>query len=105
MNIDEVQYNGEFEKQYGLQFCCSECIVELMNKNLFSSSEDSECNSNEEIEAIILHGSTDINFSEQGDEIEENDESDESSKNESSNDTVVRYFVDPLNEMTYCIVV
>ena len=48
-----------------------------MNKNLFSSSEDSECNSNEEIEAIIVHGSTDINFSEQGDEIEENDESDE----------------------------
>ena len=48
MNIDEVQYNGEFEKQYGLQFCCSECIVELMNKNVFSSSEDSECNSDEE---------------------------------------------------------
>ena len=47
-NIDELQYNGEFERVFGLQFCCSEYVVDLKNKSLFSSSEDSECKSDEE---------------------------------------------------------
>ena len=47
-NIDEAEYNGEFEKVFGLQFCCSDCIIELKYKSLFSSSEDSDCESYEE---------------------------------------------------------
>ena len=31
-NIDNVQYNGEFETKFGLSFRCSECIVECINK-------------------------------------------------------------------------
>ena len=57
-NIDEAQYNGEFERVFSLQFCCSECIVEIQNKSLFSSSEDSEYDSDEEKEVIIVDGST-----------------------------------------------
>ena len=33
-NIDNVQYNGEFETKFGLSFHCSECIVECINKEL-----------------------------------------------------------------------
>ena len=31
-NIDEEQYNGQFESVFGLRFSCSECIVELQKK-------------------------------------------------------------------------
>ena len=51
-----------------------------------SSEEDSECVSDEEKEVVINDGS-DINFKEQGDEIEESDKSDESSINVYSDDT------------------
>ena len=51
-----------------------------------SSEEDFECVSDEEKEIVINDGSTDINFNEQGDEIEESNMSDESSINESSDD-------------------
>ena len=32
-NIDEAQYDGQFERLYGLRFSCSECIVELQKKD------------------------------------------------------------------------
>ena len=59
-----------------------------------SSEEDYECESDEEKEVVIVDGLTDINFNEEGDEIEESDESDESSNNESSDD------IDNDNEVT-----
>ena len=46
-----------------------------MNKSLFSSSDDSEFNSDEGKEVIIVNEPTDINSNEQGNEMEENDES------------------------------
>ena len=33
-NIDEAQYNGNFERLFGLRFSCSECIVELQKKRI-----------------------------------------------------------------------
>ena len=33
-NIDNVQYNGEFEIKFGLVFRCSECIKECMDNEL-----------------------------------------------------------------------
>ena len=47
-NIDEAQYNGNFEKIFGLRFSCSECIIELQKKLFPSSEDDSECVSDEE---------------------------------------------------------
>ena len=87
-NIDEAQYNGQFESVFGLRFSYSECIV------VPSSQEDYECQSDEEKEVVIVDELTDINFNEEGDEIEESDESDESSNNESSDD------IDNDNEVT-----
>ena len=55
---------------------------------MFPSSEEySECVNDEKKEVVISDGSTDINFNEEGNKIEESDESDESSINESSDDT------------------
>ena len=51
------------------------------------SEEDSEYESDEEKGVVIVDGSTDINFNEEGDKIEESVESDESGNNQSSNDT------------------
>ena len=34
-NIDEEQYNGQFESVFGLRFSCSECIVELQKKCVY----------------------------------------------------------------------
>ena len=54
-NIDEAQYNGNFERLFGLRFACSDCIVELQKKGLFPSSEDdSECVSDEEKEDVMM---------------------------------------------------
>ena len=47
-NIDNVQYNGEFEIKFGLAFRCSERIVECMNdespctENMFDSDLESD---------------------------------------------------------------
>ena len=57
-------------------------------KILFTSSEeDFKFESDEEKEAVIVDGSIDINFNEEGDEIEEWDKRDESRNSESSDDT------------------
>ena len=46
-NIDNVQYNGEFEIKFGLAFWCSEFIEEYMNNELPHTHHlfdiDSEC--------------------------------------------------------------
>ena len=47
-NIDKAQNNGQFESVFDLRVSCSECIVELQEKGLFTSSEeDAECESDE----------------------------------------------------------
>ena len=51
-------------------------------KGLFpSSEEDSECESDEEKEVVIVDGLIDTKFNEEVDEIKESDESDETSNN------------------------
>ena len=54
-NIDEAQYNGNFERVFGLRFSCSECIVELQKKELFPSSEEySECVNDEKKKLLLV---------------------------------------------------
>ena len=78
-NIDNVQYNGEFEIEFGLEFRCSECIVECMNNelshinNLFHSDSESEnkisdvkdkSNPNDVDSIVVI-------FNENGEEVED----------------------------------
>ena len=70
INIDEAQYNVNFENIISLRFPCSDCIFELQKKGLFPSSEEySECVNNEKKEVVISDGSTYINFNEEGNKI------------------------------------
>ena len=55
MNIDKAQYNGNFERLFGLRFGSSDCIAELQRKGLFLLSEDDyECVSDEKKKILLM---------------------------------------------------
>ena len=66
-NIDNVQYNGDFETKFRLIFCCSKCIVERLKhvfpyeQILFDSETESESEEREQSNVVIENENNVIN--------------------------------------------